>query len=491
MANKKLIINDLSGGLNKDYPAPLIAPNQLSVADNIVYRQGEWVKRGGYTQPYNPQPTNDILEIVDYVRKDGTSKLYVATKAAINELSGTSWTSRKTVTTRTEINKWWFAEIGDSVYASNGVDNIQKATTGAFSNATWDTSTDSAGETGISVTRASIILALNSRLWFFNTTDSANGASPFAMQWTDALDYDRVEPDNILLIDDNQTPIISAGVLTNNFISVYKQDQVVVVQNTGNPVASIRFRFPNGILAPKAWTKVPGGHFFVGLDGFYLFSGAAPTAIGDDRITSLFFSILTTNTDARKNLYCFTDWFHREVHIIIPTDDDYTVMPTRQIIYNWQYNTWSESDLGAWCGFYRFRTSTTPVVLLGGSSREIWQIGADSGGSTDDGDPIATKIRTKAPVNFPDQKTFEGKDYIQTNIIKTDALPITSTVKVGTSDYGTEAPSFVSSAPITATDGLAPYADLEPATGRYISVEVENFNTISEFQIEWQEAGEE
>ncbi len=488
MANKKLPINDLSGGLNKDFPAHLIAPNQLAEAYNIVYRRGEWVKRGGYTQPYS-ELGNSIIEIVDYVRKDGTSKLYAATNDGINELSGTSWTNRLNLaTTRALTDKWFFAEIGDAVYATNGVDQIQRATTAAFGNMTFDTTTDSAGETGYAITRAKIILALNGRLWFFNTIDAINGTVPYGGQWTDYLDYDRVEPDNIALFDDNQTPIISAGVLTNNFIAVYKQDQTLVLQNTGNPVASIRFRFPTGILAPKAWTRIPGGHFVVGLDGFYLFTGSAPTPIGDLNITSYFFSTLTKNTSSRQNIYCYTDWFNREVHIIVPTSSDPTVMPTMQLIYNWQYNCWSEVSLGGRCGFYRFRSATTPQVLVGGTGGETWLIGEERGVSNDDGDSITTRLRTKALINVPDRES-KMKDYLQTNVIKTDALPVSATIKLGIADFGVESPTFASTATITAIDGLAPFADLEPQAGRYLSIEAENFNTISEFQIEWQEAG--
>lgn len=489
MANRKTIINDLSGGLNKDFPPHQIAPNQLSVADNIVYRQGEWVKRGGYTKPYDAL-ANPVLEIVDYVRRDGTSKLYAATDDGINELSGTAWTNRLNLgTTRDEINKWWFAEINNIVFATNGVDNIYSATTGAFSAVTWDTTTDAAGETGFSITRANILLALNSRLWFFNTTDSLNGAVPFNVIWTDTLDFDRVEPDNILSLDDNQTPIISAGVLSNNFIAIYKKDMVYVVQNTGNPVASIRFRFPNGILGAKAWTRMPGGHFFVGIDGFYTFSGSQPTPIGDLAVTSHFFDIF--EPEAKDNLYCFTDWFNREVHIIVPTNSNTTVAPTRRLIYNWQYNCWSESDLDVWCGFYRFRTVNTPVILYGGVANDVYLQGAEAGGSTDNGTAITTKIRTKALVNLPDPRTFESKDYVQTNIVKTDALPTTTTIKIGDSDFGTEDPTFSSTATITAIDGLAPFADLEPVAGRYVTIEAEGFNTISEFQLEWQDAGED
>ena len=487
MAANKLPINDLSGGLNKDFPPHLINPNQLAVADNIVYRSGKWTMRGGYSHPYSTTASGfEVLEIADYLRNDGTSKLYLADKKDIYELSGTSWVSRLALgTARAVTDKWWFAEINNTIYATNGVDTIKFATTGSFAAITWDTSTDAASVTGIQVTRAKIILALNSRLWMFNTTDSLDGSIPIKALWTEVEDYDRVNPANQMLFDDSQSPILSAGVLSNNFIAVYKQDQVVVIQNTGNPVTSVRFRFPNGILATKAWTRIPGGHFFIGQDGFYTFSGATPSAIGDNNVTSHFFSILSQADQG--NLYCWTDWFHREIHIHIPTDSG---IPSRQLIYNWQYNTWSESDLTGWCGMYRFRSLNTATRLYGGQSGNIRLEGAESGGSTDNGVTILTKLRTKAMVNMPDSKTLKATDYIQANRITTDALPTSTIIKAGIADFGVEAPTFDSTATITATDGFAPYADIEPATGRYISIEAEGFETVSEFQMEWESAGE-
>ena len=482
---QKTPINDLSGGLNKDFPAHQIAPNQLSEADNIVYRQGFWNMRGGYSHPYGATANAfEILEIADYTRNDGTGRLYAADKDGIYELSGTSWNNRLNLgTTRAVTDKWWFAEIDNAVYATNGVDNIYKATTGSFSAISWDTSTDSASETGLQITRAKIVLTLNSRLWFFNTTDSLDGSVPIKAMWTEVEDFDRSEPDNQMLFDDTISPILSAGVLSNNFIAVYKQDQIVVIQNTGNPVTSVRFRYPNGILAPKAWTRIPNGHFFIGQDGFYMFSGATPSAVGELHVTSHFFDILDiTNAN---NLYCWTDMFHREVHIHIPTDSG---IPTRQLIYNWQYNNWSESDLDAWCGFYRYRTVSTPVRLYGASSGLIRLEGADAGDSTDNGTAIETSLATKAMVNAPTQDGI-AKDYIQVNRVVTDALPVTATVGVGVGDFGAETPTYTS-ATITATDGMAPFADIAPVAGRYITIKAEDFETLSEFQIEWKDAGE-
>lgn len=487
MASNKLPLNDLSGGLNKDFPPHQITPSQLSIADNVVYRRGIWKKRGGYTNPYSATGNAfNLLELADYVRRDGTTKLYTADKDGIYELSGTSWTNRLNLsTTRADTDKWWFAEINNEMYATNGVDNIYKATTGSFGAISWDTTTDSAGETGASITKAKIILALNSRLWFFNTTDSLNGTVPNMGLWTEVNDYDRYEADNHLSFDDTQAPIVSAGVLSNNFIAVYKTDQIVVVQNTGNPVLSVRFRFPNGILGTKAWTRVPGGHFFIGQDGFYTFSGATPSEVGNLNVVSYFFDTLSIAN--KDNLYCWTDWFNKEVHIHIPTDSN---IPSTQLIWNWKYNVWSESDLDAWCGFYRYRTVSTPVNLYGAGSGLVRAEGAVGGASNDNGSSIATKIRSKALVNMPPQSDFKAKDYIQVNKVVTDASPNTTTISVGEGDFGTETPTFTT-ATITDTDGFAPFADHEPVAGRYISIQAENFDTISEFQVEWIGAGEE
>jgi len=486
MATQKTPLPDLAGGLNKDKPAHRLEANELAEANNIVYRDAIWTKRLGYTHPYTAVTgTYDVVELCDFVRRDGTTYFFAGTTDGIELQSGGGWTNKLNLgTTRATTDKWFFAEFTNAIFATNGIDNIYTATTGSFSAISWDTSTDVGGETGISVTKAQAICTLNNRLIMLNTTDSVDGEVGNRIRYTQVNDNNRSETNDYIDLDASGSPIKSGGVLLNNLIAVYQEDMVTLVQNQGNPVLAPKLRFNPGIIAPKAWTFIPGGgHFYVSQTGFHMFAGGYPQAVGETKVTSYFFSQL--DTTYQDNVYCYTDWFYREIHILYPDSNATAGRPNRELIYNWQYNVWSEADLEAWCGFYKYREQTSKVIYLGADSGIVRQVG----GTTDNGTAISTKLRTKALSNAPAQDSL-APDYIQVNRVKTDALPTTATVKVGKADYGRETPTFTE-ATVTATDGYAPYADIDPTSTRYASIEVTGFTTLSEMTMEWTPGGDE
>lgn len=486
MANK-IEIPTLSGGLNKDTAPHKLQANECAEAAEIVYRSDIWTVRDGFTHPYSA--TGDalnVIEVKDLMKKDSSTVLQCATPDGIFQLSGTSWTNKLNLgTTRTETDKWFLTEYLDAFFATNGVDNIYRQATagGSYSAISWDTSTDSAGDVGRSITRANIVFPFNNRLLFFNTTDSVDGSVPYRMRWTQANTYNRSETSDFIDLDKTQGPILSAGPLMNNLIAVFKEDTVHLVQNQGNPVYAPKLEFEPGIIGPKAWTKMPNGIiFYVSPTGFYIFAGGLPQAIAEKKVTTYFFSLL--NQQYRDNVYCFTDWLHREVHVIIPTA---STIPTKQLVYNWQYDVWSEWTMDQWCGHYRFREQTSPTIHYGKGSGIV----SLAGGSTDNGTAISTQLRTKAFSALPIDPQQGTPDYIQVNRVKVDALPNTSDVKVGQADYGRETPTFTTVTTVTDTDGYAPYGDVAPTNTRYASIEIANFTTVSEIVVEWTPSGDE
>ena len=476
-------IKDLSGGLNLSKPPHLIQDNQLSVATDCVYRSGKWQKRDGFANLTATTDTAKVLEIADQVRNDGTVRRFHATTNNIYEWNGSSYTARLSAgSNRLSTEKLFFTEINNEIYVADSKNSIAKSSTAGFSNISWDTSSS-----GRNVTTAHVILAFNSRLLLFNTTDGTDGEVPFRMLFTDVLDFDRVSNTNFLDLDYSSSPIITAKRLGQNFIAVYKSDSIVTLQDQGSPLFFVpKARQTIGIIGPKAVTDIPNGHVFVGNDGIYIFNGGAVEPIADNTVVSDFFDNL--NYTYKDNVYCWTDFKNREVIIHYPTGSN--EQPDKCIVWNYQSNVWSQWNFDAYAGFYRYRSVAVPEVYFGSASGIVKQ--RDTSG-TDGSSAIASTIATKAHHSVLSGEMLgvtaeTATDYVQVLRVQTDATPTSTTISVGTADLGTDSPSYADQT-ITDTDGKAPRADFN-SFGRYVTIKATNFTSVSEFIVDVESGGD-
>ena len=498
MALTKVRLNNWNRGLNKDTPRNSIRDDEATVLNNVVHRSGIWTERPGYTTPTDDAADGfNIIEYIDYIKPDGTSVLLCATKDSIYSVSGTTLTNRLNLgTTRSDTDKWFFAEGDSNSWATNGVDPIQLSSdpsSSGYSAITWDTATVG-GSAGTTVTRANVTLFMNNRVFMINVTDGVDGLVSNRVRYTNVLDYDRTEGSTGFYdFDDTQSPIISGGVLLNNAIALFKEDMVGIIQNTGNPVLSPALRFSPGIIAPKAWTYIPGGGiFYISPTGFHMFQAGLPEEVGRNKMRRYFFTQLDRSNAG--NIYCWTNWEEAEVVIHLPTGSG---EPDQVMVYNWATGVWSTWDFTAYCGFYRYRGQTATSVLYGSAAG----VTKTSGGTDDDGASISTTLETKAynslapMLHLPHtgaekQATHNVPNYIQVNRVYSDARPITATIALGEADYGTETPTYNNSATLTETAGYQPVADIDPITTSFLTVKVTGFDTISEVVMEITGAGD-
>ena len=479
----KRFIKDLSGGLNLARPPHLIDDNQCSVATDCVYRSGKWQKRDGYANLTATTDTAKVLEITDQIRNDGTARRFHATTNNIYEWNGSSYTARLSAgSNRLSTEKLFFTEINNEIYVTDSKNSIAKSSTGAFSNVSWDTSSS-----GRNVTAAHVILAFNSRLLLFNTTDGTDGEVPFRMLYTDVLDFDRVSNLNFLDLDYSGSPIITAKRLGQNFIAVYKSDSIVTLQDQGSPLFFVpKARQTIGIIGPKALTDIPNGHVFVSNDGIYIFNGANVEPIADRTVVSELFNNL--NYTYKDNIYCWTDLKNREVIIHYPTGSNEE--PDKCLVWNYQSNVWSQWNFSAYAGFYRYRTVAVPEVYFGSASGIVKQ--RDTSG-TDGSSAITSTLATKAfhsvfGGTVLGASAEKATDYVQVLRVQTDATPASTTISVGTADLGTDSPSYTNQT-ITDTDGKAPRADFNDY-GRYVTIKATNFTSLSEFVVDLESGGD-
>jgi len=477
----KRFIKDLSGGLNLSVPSHLIGENQLSVATDCVYRNGKWNKRDGYAQLAATTETSSVIEVADQLRHDGGARQLVATLARIYSWDGSSYSSLITEgVTRSSKDKVFFAEINNSIFRVDGKNAPAVSTTGNFSAVSWDTSSS-----GRNLTLAKTLIAFNSRILFFNVTDGTDGAVPYRVLYTDALDYDRISNTNFVDLDYSMAPIISARRLGHNMIAVYKSDSVVTLQDQGSPLFFVpKARQQIGIIGPKAVTDVPNSHLFVSNDGIYLFNGSAVEPVGDNTVVNDMFANL--NFTYKDNVYCWTDLKNREVNIHYPTGS--SEIPNAALVWNYQYNVWSKSTQSAFSGFYKYRTVTVPEVYYGAASGRVHQ--RDASG-TDISSAIASTLATRAyhgNYDLPQPEGMQPTDYIQITRVQTDATPSSTTISVGVADLGSDSPTYTGET-ITDTDGKAPKADFNEF-GRYITIKAANFTSVSEFVCDVESGGD-
>lgn len=489
MPTIKVPITDLSGGLNSDNSPHLIQNNELSVNENTSWRRGKWKKRDGFTLPFTATgDANEVIEVSDYIRRDGTTNLVAGTTDRLYRLNGTSWQERKDLTTTRSVgDKWFFAEANNELYATNGVDPVQVVadiTSTNFSDVSWDTSSS-----GRDLQSAKVILPFNSRMLFFNVNDTTDGAVPNRFMWTDVLDYDRISNSNFAAITRSEAPILAARELNRTFIAVYTADAVTLVQDRGDPLFFVPVLSQGfGILGSKAHAGFPQGNFFVGNSGFYLLLNGGIRPLGDNAITETFFDEL--DPEKQEHVYCYTDWRNREVVTLYPSTSASSTQPDRAVVYNWAFDNWTIWDYSAYCGFYQFRTVNTPVTYFGSTSGNVKK----QTGSTDNGTAITSKLRTKSFFNSPSPNDPNPDDYVTIKRVETDAQPTTCTVKIGHQDFGTETPDFATkgaSGTITSNDGQAPFVDVVPVFTRYMSIELENFTEVSEITLHLEDSGGE
>lgn len=356
-----------------------------------------------------------------------------------------------------------------------------------FTAVSWDTSTDADGEAGVDIQAAGCVVAMNQRLWFFDVQTDVDGDVPEQGRWTEVNDFNRSETGNFLNLSGSHSRIMTAGVLLSQLIAVYREDRVHIIQNPGSPVAVPRGEYQPGIVGPYAWTEVPGGgHFYVAKSGFFVLTGGIPQPMGRDKLVEYY--LATVNEQYYDNVHCWTDPFNEEIHVGFPTTSG---VPDKGLVYNWATGVWSEDNQNAWVGFYRDRQQTGHTIYRGDDSGHVNQ----EGGTTDNGTAINPIIRLKSWTSLPMNRTEEGPggfmdfpDTVQLNQLETDITETTpgdATIKIAGHDTGGETPSYTSYT-LNDVDGWMPDAAIVPTTGRYISVQIEGFESISEAIFQWQ-----
>lgn len=493
----KFHLRDLSGGFNGQQPRHMIQNNQLNVINNSRWRGDEWVIRPGFTLPFNAIPdSREIIEFGEYMETNGDKHLLAFTTEHIYRLLDPGWELRYTAgVNRANTDKWFHTRLLDRHIATNGVDppvSTQDPSSANYTNISFDTTTDAEGNTGLTISVAKTVTTFNNRLVFGNLTESVDGANNLKVMFSEVNNYNRFHTNSFVNIDETGGEILALAPLGFRRMAVYKEDMVGVIIDRGNPFffQSI-FAEETGLLAPKSFCAVPGGHFFVSNKGFYFFTTSAVEKVGQNKAWREFYNNLNTSSAvAMNNTYCFFDGQgdNQEVYILFCTGASTT--PNRVLVMNIRDNDiWSTDDFDAQCGYFDYKKTKLPRVFFGEGSNMRLQ-----GGATDNGVSITTTLETKMFTILPTEENPTPPDIMQMTRVETDALPNgvgNAQVSLLTANIGNETPAVADTQPITDNGVKMPYVDHRPSWGKYTGIRITGFTSVSEIVYWWEGGGNE
>ena len=210
------------------------------------------------------------------VMLDGQVRTLVGTATDIYELTGTSWTSRRTAYNATPEIGWSFCQFGNVTIAANGADAIQQST-GTGANFTDITGAPS----------SAIVTTVSPG--FVMAFDYDDGVDELHDGWwcsalrdhTDWTPSATTQSANGRLVDSPGS--INAGLAIGDGVAAYKQRSIYYGQYVGGDVIWSWSRVAGnaGCVGKHAVVDAGGVHYFVGVDNIWMYDGAQPVAIAE------------------------------------------------------------------------------------------------------------------------------------------------------------------------------------------------------------------
>lgn len=274
---------------------------------------------------------------------DGTTRVFAGSATKLYEAGASSWTDRTRAGDYTlgASDRWRFAQIGDVSLAAAKTDTLQYSTNGAFA--------DVAGAPKGAIVET--VGDANSYFVFlFNTNDATYGDDPSRVWWSERNNYA------------GWTASISTGCGTLEILSspgkiraarrfgsgvvAYKETAMYVGTWQGDQKLWGFKEVPGNIGAVCQEAVVDVGtpeqpkHIFMGFDDFYMFDGARPVPIGNNRVKQTVFSEIQRG----KIEHCIAlhDRTNSLIYFFYPVSD--SVNPDKCVVYNYRVDKWGRDD---------------------------------------------------------------------------------------------------------------------------------------------------
>lgn len=293
--------------------------------------------------PYRPlTATSDALAArprggIAVIDNAGSAYLYVGTAAALQVLSGTSWTDKTDTAYTTATDGYWrFAQFDDRVIATNyeevpqaidvgdGGDFVDLALTGTAPNARQ-----------IGIVGRHVVLG--------DTSDGTNGIVPFRIQWCRIDDPTEWPTPNTADARAKQAgeqfmpsefgPV--TGIVGNDqFGIVFQRSGISRMTYIGGDLV---YQFDaidstRGSAYPNAIVKVGDLAYFIAADGFKVTDGVSVKPVGASRFDRLF--VDDVDTDYKERVYGALDKTRDLIYWIWPGSGSSGGAPNKVLIYS-------------------------------------------------------------------------------------------------------------------------------------------------------------
>jgi hypothetical protein len=270
--------------------------------------------------------------------KDDNTYTFAADATHLYQLAGTTWTdvSRAGGYTTTSQERWYFAQFGEQVIATNFTSPPQVIALGAANFADLGGAPPFARY--ITVIRGFVVLA--------GTYDATDGNRPQRVRWSGIenptlWDYDPVN------MSDWQDLVgeggWNMGVVGGEFGLIFQERQIWRMSFVGSPNI---FQFDlveknRGTPAPGSIAAVGRMVFYLAEDGFYVTDGSGSQPIGVNRVDrtfladadqSYYWMISSAVDPARKMVY----WIY--------CGAGHSGIPNKMLVYNWAAQRWGNSE---------------------------------------------------------------------------------------------------------------------------------------------------
>lgn len=305
--------------------SPHTPGNLTSISDFAPMVSGSYATTPGPVAEGYTSFLTDVVGAGVVKNKAGTAYLYAGTTAALWQANGTTgWTDRSGKAYSTaSTGTWEFLQYGDTTYAANGADTIQKATGGNFA----DTATAPVARSIIAHENAIIALNLS--------TDSAGWARSDTGSDTFTVTASNDADSGTFLSGSGP---VTAGTTFGNLAIAWKGDWMYGGRFVGDIDEKVRWdTLARGIgcCGQHAHISTEVGIIFVTNRDIMLFDGSAPRSIAD-KVRRWFFGQLSSTQ--RANIWITHDEVDRCIYIWYPPSG--STYPTKALVYNYHLSKW-------------------------------------------------------------------------------------------------------------------------------------------------------
>lgn len=267
----------------------------------------------------------------------GVRRLFAGTQTKLYNYVTATWddVSRAGSYTGSTESRWSFAQFGNFTIAANGVDAMQQASSGDF--------TDIAGApvAKVVVSAANFVLA-------FNTVDGTYGTSPDRW-WCSAI-FDHTDWTPNVTTQSNTGRLVATGGPINaalpfgEQILAYKSRAMWLGTYVGGDVVWQwqQVQGDVGCAGPEAVCDAQGVHIFVGEDNIWAFDGVRPRPIADGSVRQWF--IDNCSPTFRYRTIVQYERRNNRVWVFFPSQGSDNGRPDRCLVYHMVSGKWGRAD---------------------------------------------------------------------------------------------------------------------------------------------------